>query len=303
MQYAIQDEYIDDVSGLADVSAEIVLEEDDEEDDEQYEIDEQREDNDGHEGEDELILEEDAQTAEVARRIADGGAVARRQTKATSGLSSALWQRIFMAIIVFVLSGLAGQYKLESAPIGFCDTGSRTNDVLAAIQNKRQEIEGCHAQHTGSDNLDACPPLPLVPLPHPDTCTPCPANAVCSRFSVRCDEGYILRPHPLSLIPYASTLVDGMPGFGSVAFPPKCVDDELRKKNIGALGKKIDSTLAEIRGKKLCVGIDETKPIDGGEARIWGFRADELQEILRKKYVREVNICGLLGFDFPLVPC
>ncbi|KAI5123291.1 hypothetical protein M0805_009312 [Coniferiporia weirii] len=283
IKHEIQDEYIDDVSGLADVSAEIVLEEEEDDDYELHEANDTREGSDEQEEEEPFV--EDEQTAQIAGQIASG--VVRRQPRPVSGSSTSIWQRIFMAIIVFVLSGLAGQYKLESAPMGFCDAGSQTNSALTFIRKKRQEIEGCHAQSTGSDSPDACPPLPLVPLPQPDNCTPCPAHASCSRFSVRCDEGYILSPHPLSFIPYVSSLADGLPGLGPVAFPPKCVNDELRKKNIGALGKKIDSALAEVRGKRHCAGIDTTKPIDGGEARYWGHRADELQDVLKKKYVRE----------------
>jgi len=108
------------------------------------------------------------------------------------------------------LSGVVGQYKMEAAPIGFCDTGKATNVILADEISKRKEIEGCHAQWTGEGNPDHCSPLPLIPL-----------------------------PHLISLIPYASTLANGLPGFGPVAFPPKCIIDETRKKNIGALGKWI----------------------------------------------------------------
>ncbi|THH03811.1 hypothetical protein EW145_g5989 [Phellinidium pouzarii] len=276
-----------DTHCLADVSAEIVLEEDEEENEQFGEDGLHGDEEEGeYEDEDDPITE-DAQTVEVAQRIADGGTVVRRQAGKASSSSIPIWLRIFMTITVFVLSGIAGQYKLEAAPIGFCDAGTSSNDVLVNLQSKRLELEGCHAQHEGNDSLDACPPLPLISLPHPDTCTPCPAHAVCSRFSVRCDEGYILKPHPLSLIPYASVMADGLPGFGPIAFPPKCIDDELRKKNIGALGKRIDSTLEEVRGKRLCAGIDATKSIDGGEARMWGYRADELQDLLKKKYVRD----------------
>ncbi|KAH8117468.1 Man1-Src1p-C-terminal domain-containing protein [Phellopilus nigrolimitatus] len=279
----IEDSYIDDNSGLADVSAEIVLEEEDSEE-EHDDVDQEQEFD-----EDESILE-DAQTAEVAQRISDGGAVIRKPLTHVSSRSTPLWQRVLVALFVLVLSGLAGQYKLESAPIGYCDTGSHTNDVLMDIREKRQEIEGCHAQFTEGGNIDKCVPLPLIPLPRPDACTPCPAHAICSRYSARCEDGYIMHPHLLANIPYSSNLADGLPGLGPIAFPPKCVDDELRKKNINVLGKKMDAALAEIRGERICAGIDTQVPVDGGEARRWGYRIDELLDLMKKQYPRESNI-------------
>lgn len=234
---------------------------------------------------------EDTQTVEVAERIAKGGSdavVRKADTQSVSPATTPLWLRLLFSLFAVALSGVVGQYKMEAAPIGFCDTGKATNAILADEINKRKEIEGCHAQWTEEGNPDHCSPLPLIPLPHPEHCTPCPAHARCSGFNVECDEGYILSPHLLSLIPYASTVANGLPGFGPVAFPPKCVIDETRKKNIGALGKWIDTTLASERGSRLCAGIDTKRDIDGGDARRWGYEVGHLKDLLRRKFTREV---------------
>ena len=224
-------------------------------------------------------LIEDKQTLEVAQRIADGGAPLARQDPQTS---VPVWQKLLITTLFIALSGVASLYKLESAPIGFCDTGLQTNTALLEIREKRLEVEACYVKH-GNNSVNVCPPLPL-PIPHPDSCTPCPAHARCSQFSVTCDEGYVLRPHLFSYIPHLPEFVNGLPGLGSVAFPPTCIDDVLRKKNVGTLGKRIDALLAETRGDRVCAGIDTRKTIDGGEARRWGYAFNDLKEIILKKF-------------------
>ena len=225
---------------------------------------------------------EDQKSVALTQRIAESDQIVRKRAPKT-GTSSPLWQKICITLLVLAIASFSGVYKYESAPIGYCDTGLQTNQALINIRKRRQEIEACHAEHSEDGKRDTCPPLPLIPLPHPEACTPCPAHASCSQFSVRCDDGYILSPHPLSTIPYLSELANGLPGLGPIAFPPRCVDDEIRKKHIGRLGKLIDSTLAETKGNRICAGIDSKKSIDGGEARKWGYGYDELKESLYKK--------------------
>lgn len=249
----------------------------------------EQEDDEGLIDLDEIDAEKARENARVLERsqriLAKKDAFKNKQQKPTPML-----QRLAMLLVVFVVSGLAGQYKLESKPVGYCDTGLNFNKALSDVRSQRKKVESCHAEFAGSNAVNSCPPLPLVPLPHPDTCTPCPAHASCTQFSVTCDEGYVLSPHILSRIPYASVLCDGMPGFGPVAFPPKCVDDEELKKNIGRAGKWIDSLLAETRGRRLCAGVDTKKPLDGGEAELWGVDVNDLYEMYTKKFSREVSL-------------
>ncbi|TDL27536.1 hypothetical protein BD410DRAFT_713668 [Rickenella mellea] len=269
-------ETYDDNSGYADVSADLsgeVFEEEEEqanteEDDEQdFSVDDSI---------------EDPQNVEVARRIAKGGTLVRRST-ITPSRPTPLWQKFLFSIIVLSASGIVGQFKMESAPLGYCDTGKNTNQALVELEASRREIEGCHAQRSGDDDPDLCPPLPLVPLPHPTACTPCPIHATCTRTTVMCDNGFLLSPHPLALVPYLSDIADGLPGLGPIAFPPKCVEDPARKINIGALGKGIDSLLAIEHGKRLCAGVNQNNPIDGGDARRWGFDARKLRDDMKRK--------------------
>ena len=161
--------------------------------------------------------------------------------------------------------------------------------ALANLRDQRTKIQECYAEHAGNETAESSPPLPLVPLPHPDSCTPCPAHGKCTAYEVICGEGYVLSPHSLSRIPYISVIFDGMPGFGPIAFPPKCADDEELKKNIGRAGKWIDSLLSEIRGMRICAGVDTRKKLEGGEAELWGLNVNDLYNMYMKKFPREVG--------------
>ncbi|TFK29904.1 hypothetical protein FA15DRAFT_663201 [Coprinopsis marcescibilis] len=213
---------------------------------------------------------------------------------------------------------LAWGYKMESAPIGFCDTGSRTNSALEGVRAYRVAIDSCNKENRtelypstdGNNPTIICPLPPLLPIPHADSCTPCPEHAVCSRFSVQCDNGFLPKPPPLlAFLPdppqsynlsissssapseiiwsVLSSGLNGLPGLGPIALPPRCVLDPRRQKNIGALGKAMESLLSQERGRRLCVGgkeLDtEFADEDGGEARKWGVELATLRENMKRK--------------------
>ncbi|KIM49156.1 hypothetical protein M413DRAFT_438323 [Hebeloma cylindrosporum] len=215
----------------------------------------------------------------------------------------------------FVLLGsayLAFNYKTESSSIGYCDRGSNTSRALEDVLSRHTALEACSTNRTlsSTNNQDAqkppCPLPPLIPIPRPASCTTCPDHASCTQFDVTCDSGYILKPHILfSFIPVSpsqsslttshvpqlteyvfkviSILTDGLPGFGSVAFPPRCVEDPQRKRNIGALGKAIESMLGKERGRRVCHGLSSGIQADLTEAAKWGIEESQLRNVFRKK--------------------
>jgi hypothetical protein len=141
---------------------------------------------------------------------------------------------------------------------------------------------------------------------------------------VTCDTGYLIRPHPLlSFLPRPSTatsmswsfpeqwepdypadyawkgvgmVANGLPGFGPIALPPRCVEDPKRKRHIGALGKAIETFLGQERGRKLCAGISpKAVKVDGEneqaiEAKTWGVNLDDLKGFLREKTAVSANL-------------
>ena len=234
-----------------------------------------------------------------------------------SGLS--LFVRFIGLVAIGLVSTLGYDYKIKSASIGFCDTGKDTNDAVMAARERYAAMKECNFEHRPklwADDREDNPDCPL-PIFSPEDCTPCPRHSTCTQRTVTCDVGYLIRPHPLlSFLPRPSTAtsmswsfteqwepdypvdfiwkavgmaIDGLPGFGPVAFPPRCVEDPKRKRHIGALGKAIESFLGQERGRKLCAGISPKEAkVDGEdgqliEARTWGVSLDNLKGLLREK--------------------
>lgn len=220
------------------------------------------------------------------------------------------------AMCFLVASSIIINYKRESASIGFCDAGSNSSRALQEFQADISAIEPCvRANRTfldvPSELFDAitakdgtgCPILSLIPLPHPSACTPCPEYASCSQHTVTCNSGYLLRPHPILalLSPFGaapsapvelvwnfiSEVADGLPGLGPAAFPPLCIEDPRRKRNIGALGKAIEALLGQERGRRVCAGGEggqlTISDSEGGEARKWGLEVEVLRETMKQK--------------------
>ncbi|KAI0093624.1 Man1-Src1p-C-terminal domain-containing protein [Irpex rosettiformis] len=265
---------------------------------------------------------EDEQTAAVAKRIAEGGQPVRRKNQKSQRTSNTL--KFFLALITMATLTSVYNYKIESAPIGFCETGTKSNEVLETLRTRRAAILACNhenrtllwtglqpdgtqsahvptptpspgdSQESQLVDSEQCPMLPLLPIPVPDECAPCPANAICTPKAMTCETGYLLQPHPLlfflspagspnardhaarntytlpayeplgssidksvSHLAYAalSAALDGVPGLGPVAFAPRCVEDPKRKRHIGALGKAVEAMLAAERGRRLCAGV------------------------------------------------
>ena len=221
---------------------------------------------------------------------------------------------------IFLLTSLFGvyNYKAESSSIGYCKRGTNTSQALESIFAKRAEEQLCRAklldlqnstEHEQATTKLDCDLPPLVPLPRPSSCTACPDHATCSQFDVTCDAGFLLKPHILlSFIPVSpsnselttaylpklsetffkavSVGLDGLPGFGSIALPPRCVEDPQRKRHIGALGKAIESRLARERGKRVCRGdaFNASESLEGYEAaKTWGVEETQLKEYFRSK--------------------
>jgi len=242
---------------------------------------------------------------------------------------------IWTAIAAFLFG--AYNYKVESSSIGFCDKGRNSSRALENLLSTRAAKEECQKRALLLQNaseplqevekiVEDCGLPPLFPMPHPATCTPCPHHAFCDHFGVNCDSGYLLKPNILlSFIPVSpsrselttshlsqlskaffktvSAVVDGLPLFGSVGLPPRCLEDPRRKKHIGALGKSIESRLAKERGKRICRGDlpNASAPVEDLEEAIrWGIEENQLRESYGA--IMDVSIFSLLVWLVLWVP-
>lgn len=208
-----------------------------------------------------------------------------------------------------VLEGL----RIRRAAAAECAAENRTLLYITPVPSASSSAvasDNSAVAQSQAINQPVCPPPALLPIPSPDACTPCPDHAQCAHKSIVCDSGYIIRPHPvLGFLPFpmtnslnslqphlqpiaptrailsgVSTVFDGLPGLGPVAFPPRCVVDPRRKKHIGVLGKAVEAVLGQERGKRLCAG--DTIPVkdeSGGEAKRWGLEVSALKEAMKKK--------------------
>lgn len=261
---------------------------------------------------DELDESEDGkQDLSVAQNLVDD-AVVRPSSRPGPPRSGFLLRFLAVGSLLLVYL-VVGPYKAQSAALGYCDTDSNTNDALERLRTRNTAIEACNRDNRTSLYLptagveeEPCPPPPLLPL-IPDECTPCPEHATCTPDTVSCEHGFLLRPHPLlafitlpssntlsphsqlspssdAVLKFISATLDGVPGLGPVALPPRCVEDPKRKRHIGVLGKAIEAVLGLERGKRLCAS--EVPPIqdtEGGEARRWGMQLNALRDAMRTK--------------------
>ncbi|KDQ33260.1 hypothetical protein PLEOSDRAFT_1110485 [Pleurotus ostreatus PC15] len=248
--------------------------------------------------------------------------VARRRPAVLEPTSSSIVSRLLVYLLAAACFALTANYRSESAPIGYCEPGTRTNSALEVHKAKIADMGSCLPknislselpefllEHFARDDPTDCSLSLLFALPHPTTCTPCPEHASCTQHNVVCDSGYLLKPHPLLFFlppvsspssikistssppsdvawKIVSKLTDGLPLFGSVGLPPRCVEDPRRRKNIGKLGNLTLRRLGQERGRKLCMGengVNVPSEQAGGEAKRWGLLVDELREELRVK--------------------
>ncbi|CAE6347615.1 unnamed protein product [Rhizoctonia solani] len=225
------------------------------------------------------------------------------------------WLSLILGFGFSILLSVTASYKAESSSIGWCDTGSNTNPIIAEraiAQAARYEcaerlylnstlgavglIESGEGAANRQEVLDGlmggeCTPLPLLPIPHPRTCTPCPEHATCTPpYGMVCHPTYILKPHPLGVIPGLRAFASGLPGFGAVAFPPQCVEDDARKRKVSGVAKGMATYLETVKGERVCEGsIAGGKPTDGGEPRKFGVKVNDLAELVLKEMKRSTN--------------
>lgn len=219
------------------------------------------------------------------------------------------WLSLILGFGFSILLSVTANYKTESSSIGWCNTGSNTNPIIAEREiaqaaryecaerlylNSTLEAVGLMESGEGTANrqevLDGlmggeCTPLPLLPIPHPRACTPCPEHATCTPpYGMVCDPTYILKPHPLDTIPGLRAFASGLPGFGAVAFPPRCVEDDARKRKVSGVAKGMATYLETVKGERVCDGlVPGGKPVDGGEPRKFGVKVNDLAELVLKE--------------------
>jgi len=262
----------------------------------------------------------------IARLESENGGTLEIPSLVSTSRPMQLFARILVCLVFLGSTYAVFSYKSESSSIGYCDRDSNSSRALEDVVSRHAAPEACFRENSVLSSLDPseresekapCPLPPLIPIPHPTSCTPCPDHASCTQFSVICDSGYLLKPHILfSFIPITpsrsslttshipqltkgffkaiSSLTDGLPGFGSIAFPLRCLEDPQRKRNIGALGKAIESKLGRERGRRVCHSLPSEAQGGFLEAVKWGIEENKLREAFRENTPVRLSVLSVL---------
>jgi len=85
----------------------------------------------------------------------------------------------------------------------------------------------------------------------------------------------------------ALQFANGVPGLGSVAFPPSCVPDNEKRKLVGGMARAIEGELAKERGRGVC----EAGIARDGEDEEFGVAEIKLREEFSER--KDVNLLSI----------
>ncbi|KAF5980848.1 SRC1-regulation of cohesion (splice variant I) [Fusarium coicis] len=162
----------------------------------------------------------------------------------------------FKAPLFVLLMSLFGAYlawyRQEKIAVGYCEVGGQAKPLFSH---------------------DIPVPDALVPFVEPQ-CEPCPSHAYCYHdFSVRCENGFILKPHPLSL-------------GGLVPLPPTCEPDGEKARRVKAVA---DRAIEELRDRRAQYECGELVGEDGKKEESPAMAEHELKATVSRKRSKRLN--------------
>ena len=157
----------------------------------------------------------DQQLELVRGQVTDGRGTIRGSKKLRRPKKSSIPRSAPWLLVSTLLVGYATWYRQEKISVGYCGIGTPSH-ALSNIEVP----EWASA---------------LVP-----TCEPCPQHAVCYEgMETRCEDGFILQSHPLSL-------------GGVVPVPPACEPDGAKARRVKAVADRAIETLRERKAHAEC---------------------------------------------------
>ncbi|CAG8347927.1 unnamed protein product [Penicillium salamii] len=164
--------------------------------------------------------------------------VQRRRTQNQGALS-----RLAPWVVILSLAGSFGTWwRKEKLEIGYCGLGKPTWSL---------------ADTKVPDWANVLEPR----------CEPCPSHAFCyPEFEVRCENDFLLKPHPLAL-------------GGLVPLPPTCEPDSEKARRVKAVADKAVEELRERRAKWECGQLKD----DGKDVRSPDISEPDLREEVARK--------------------
>ena len=144
----------------------------------------------------------------------------KRIQKSSSVPRSAPW-----VVIMTLLSGYALWFRQEKLQVGYCGIG-RSPDALSNMK------------------------IPEWASALQPTCEPCPQHAYCYEgMETRCEQDFVLKPHPLSLGPL-------------IPLPPTCEPDGEKVRRVKAVADRAVEELRERKAKFECGTLTDSRGKD-----------------------------------------
>lgn len=193
------------------------------------------------------LAQEDALRAQTA-------VVPARQARRSTNLATPFW------LLITVLLGAYGAwYRQEKIAVGYCGAGRSAREVIPR-QLEYKDFK-----------FDV--PEWAFQFAEPE-CEPCPPHAYCyADHSVRCDEGFILKPHPLS-------------ANGLIPLPPTCEADSEKLRRVKAVA---DKAVEELRERKAKFECGELVNENGQQPETPMVAAEELKETVSEKRSKKLS--------------
>ncbi|KAI1757221.1 Man1-Src1p-C-terminal domain-containing protein [Xylaria castorea] len=168
-------------------------------------------------------------------------------------------------LLITILGVYAGWYRQEKIAVGYCGAGQTVSSIPSEIEVPEW------AQSVLPAEISV--PQSIIDKLEPE-CEPCPAHAYCyGDFTVRCEQDYILKPHPFAL-------------GGVVPLPPTCEPDGEKVRRVQAVANKAIEELRERTAKYEC-----REPIneEGTLVDTPAMEELELKQIIDKKKSRKMS--------------
>jgi len=186
----------------------------------------------------------------------------RRPVTKSSGSG---WSTPVSVIIITMLAAYAGWFRQEKIAVGYCGVGA----TVSSIPNEIEVPEWAHA---------VLPPVLNVPDSLIDSvepqCEPCPAHAYCyADYSVRCEQDYLLKPHPFSL-------------GGIIPLPPTCEPDGEKVRRVQTVANKAVEELRERTAKFECGDLVND---EGAKVETPAIEEQELKSIINNKRSKKMS--------------
>ncbi|KAH9909302.1 Man1-Src1p-C-terminal domain-containing protein [Xylariomycetidae sp. FL2044] len=175
------------------------------------------------------------------------------------------WGTPLLVLFITILGVYAGWYRQEKIAVGYCGVGQ----IGSSIPSEFEVPEWAQSVlppriATPQSVIDALEP----------NCEPCPPHAYCyADFSVRCEQDYILKPHPFAL-------------GGVIPLPPTCEPDGEKARRVQSVADRAVEELRERTAQFECGdSIDEA----GTKLETAAIEEQELKQTISKKRSKKMS--------------